>query len=96
MPIYEFKCQECGEVTEKWQKMSDPYPTECPVCHKGKLQKIMSPTGFTLKGSGWYVTDFRDKSSSKPAPTTATPSTPTASSSETSSSDSSTTEKKSK
>lgn len=69
MPIYEFKCQNCGEITEKWQKISDPYPTECPVCKTGKLDKIMSATGFALKGEGWYVTDFRDKSSKAPSTT---------------------------
>ena len=67
MPIYEFKCQTCGAITEKWQKISDPYPVDCPVCKKGKLEKIISNTGFALKGSGWYVTDFKDKPSS-PAP----------------------------
>jgi len=64
MPIYEFKCQNCGTITEKWQKIEDPYPTDCPVCNKGKLDKIMSTTGFALKGGGWYATDFKDKPSS--------------------------------
>lgn len=61
MPIYEFKCQNCQDVNEVWQKISDPYPTECQKCKKGPLEKLMSATGFTLKGQGWYVTDFRDK-----------------------------------
>ncbi len=63
MPIYEFKCSNCSQVTEKWLKLSDPYPTECEHCHKGPLEKLMSATGFVLKGSGWYATDFKKKSS---------------------------------
>lgn len=70
MPIYEFKCQSCGAITEKWQKISDPYPTECPECKTGKLEKMMSSTGFALKGAGWYVTDFKDK---RPAKSEASP-----------------------
>jgi len=80
MPVYEFKCQSCGAITEQWQKMSDPYPTECPVCKTGKLEKIISATGFSLKGEGWYVTDFREKpksSSSTTAPASETKSEPT-------------------
>ncbi len=78
MPIYEFKCQSCGKITEAWQKVSDPYPTECPHCKTGKLEKLMSSTGFTLKGGGWYVTDFKNKSSasSSTESSSSTPSTP--------------------
>ena len=60
MPIYEFECKACGDVQEVMQKLSDPQPSECPVCHGGPLVKLMSRTGFILKGGGWYVTDFRD------------------------------------
>lgn len=60
MPIYEFECKACGDVREVMQKLSDPQPTECPSCHGGPLVKLMSRTGFILKGGGWYVTDFRD------------------------------------
>ncbi len=60
MPIYEFECKACGDVQEVMQKLSDPQPTECPSCHGGPLVKLMSRTGFILKGGGWYVTDFRD------------------------------------
>jgi len=84
MPIYEFKCQNCGEITEKWQKMADPYPTECPICKKGKLQKIMSATGFSLKGGGWYVTDFKNKSGGSAGSTSTVPPTTTKEKSETS------------
>ena len=61
MPIYEYECQACGDVQELMQKISDPQPTACPVCHKGPIVKLMSRTAFILKGEGWYVTDFRDK-----------------------------------
>lgn len=73
MPIYEFECKSCGEILEHWQKVSDPYPTDCPVCKTGKLEKIISQTGFALKGGGWYVTDFKDKSSSSPTSSDKTP-----------------------
>ena len=61
MPIYEYQCQSCGEVSELVQKFSDPPATECPHCHKQELQKLVSAAAFHLKGQGWYVTDFKDK-----------------------------------
>ena len=79
MPIYEFKCKSCGAISEHWQKISDPYPSDCPQCHEGKLEKIMSTTGFALKGGGWYVTDFRENKSTSNTSATAPTSTPTAS-----------------
>jgi len=57
MPIYEYKCDSCGQVTEKLQKMSDAPLKKCPHCG-GKVGKIFSRTSFQLKGSGWYVTDY--------------------------------------
>lgn len=60
MPIYEYQCQSCGHRFEYFQKMSDPVLTDCPECGKPDLQKLVSATAFQLKGSGWYVTDFRD------------------------------------
>lgn len=70
MPIYEYQCQSCGHQFEHFQKMSDPLLTECPECGKPDLQKLVSAPAFQLKGSGWYVTDFRD-SGKKPAEKTA-------------------------
>lgn len=61
MPIYEYQCQDCGHQLEKLQKISDPALTECPNCNSQGLKKLVSAAGFQLKGSGWYVTDFRDK-----------------------------------
>ncbi len=59
MPIYEYKCQSCHRTLEFIQKFSDPLQTECPHCH-GNLEKIVSSPHFELKGTGWYVTDFKN------------------------------------
>lgn len=61
MPLYEYHCTECGENTEILQKLSDAPEKICPSCHKDGLTKQISAPRFELKGSGWYVTDFRDK-----------------------------------
>lgn len=61
MPIYEYQCTSCGEVSELVQKFSDPPATECPHCHQHDLKKLVSAAAFHLKGQGWYVTDFKDK-----------------------------------
>lgn len=67
MPIYEYRCTSCGHELEALQKLSDAPLTECPACHRAALQKKVSAAGFQLKGSGWYVTDFRNKDAKKPA-----------------------------
>lgn len=64
MPIYAFECQACGHTLEVMQKMSEPAPSVCSACGKPELKKLLSAAGFQLKGSGWYVTDF--KGGSKP------------------------------
>jgi len=61
MPIYEYRCDKCGHELEAIQKMSDDPLAECPACGESALRKLVSAAGFHLKGSGWYVTDFRDK-----------------------------------
>lgn len=61
MPIYEYQCNECGHHFEKIQKVSDAPLTDCPACQKSTLKKLVSAAGFQLKGTGWYVTDFRNK-----------------------------------
>lgn len=60
MPIYEYKCLDCGNHLEAMQKISDEPLKECPKC-SGKLEKQWSRTGFQFKGSGWYVTDYAGK-----------------------------------
>src|SRR5690242_4652823 len=61
MPIYEYQCGACGHRLEAIQKMTETPLTDCPICHKNTLQKLVSAAGFQLKGTGWYATDFRDK-----------------------------------
>jgi len=68
MPIYEYRCAECGQDHEVLQKVSEPPLTECPSCGKPALKKQLSAAGFQLKGSGWYATDFKG-SAKKPAET---------------------------
>ena len=65
MPIYEYRCGACGHEFEILQRMSDQALTECPSCGKSSLSKLVSAAGFQLKGSGWYVTDFRDSKKSR-------------------------------
>ena len=67
MPIYEYRCDACGFQKEYLQKMSDPLLTDCSECGKATLKKMVTAAGFQLKGSGWYVTDFRQ--GAKPAAT---------------------------
>jgi putative FmdB family regulatory protein len=63
MPIYEYKCQKCGRQFEAFRGISDPELKSCKFC-KGKVHKLVSLSSFSLKGSGWYVTDYKGK---KPA-----------------------------
>ena len=62
MPIYEYRCHKCGKTTEIMQKFSDQPMSRCPYC-SGKVSKIISNCSFQLKGSGWYVTDYKKKDS---------------------------------
>jgi putative FmdB family regulatory protein len=64
MPIYEYQCKSCKKVTEKMQKFSDAPLTNCPEC-KGELEKLLSLTSFSLKGTGWYATDYKKSSAPK-------------------------------
>jgi putative FmdB family regulatory protein len=69
MPIYEYRCSECGHQAEVLQKFSDPALTVCTACGKPGFTKLLSAAGFQLKGSGWYATDFKGgakKPDSKP------------------------------
>jgi putative FmdB family regulatory protein len=65
MPIYAYKCAECGHEMEAIRKVSDALLTDCPNCGKSALVKQITAAGFHLKGAGWYVTDFRDQGSGK-------------------------------
>nr|WP_315594306.1 FmdB family zinc ribbon protein [uncultured Cupriavidus sp.] len=60
MPIYAYRCDACGHGRDVLQKMSDAQLTDCPSCGTaGTFKKQLTAAGFQLKGSGWYVTDFR-------------------------------------
>jgi putative FmdB family regulatory protein len=63
MPIYAYKCESCGHAKDVLQKISDAPLTDCPACGKATFAKQLTAAGFQLKGSGWYVTDFRGGSS---------------------------------
>jgi len=65
VPIYEYRCVECGFQDEYLQKITEPQLTVCPTCGKESFRKLVSAAGFQLKGSGWYATDFKG-SGSKP------------------------------
>lgn len=81
MPIYAYKCNACGHEQDVLQKMSDPVLTVCPECDQHTYAKQVTAAGFQLKGSGWYVTDFRNNGSSgKPESAAATPAAPAATS----------------
>jgi putative FmdB family regulatory protein len=60
MPIYAYKCSSCGHAQDVLQKISDDPLTVCPACSATTFAKQVTAAGFQLKGSGWYVTDFRD------------------------------------
>ena len=63
MPIYAYRCAACGHSRDILRKISDPVLTTCPECGAEQFQKQVTAAGFQLKGSGWYVTDFRNGSS---------------------------------
>ena len=62
MPIYTYKCENCGVQFDKHQKFSDPALTRCPECTKKALRKVYLPVGIVFKGSGFYATDNRSPS----------------------------------
>lgn len=64
MPLYEYQCSKCDRVHEVMQKFSDAPLSECPEC-QGPVTKLMSMNSFSLKGSGWYTTDYK-RSGPKP------------------------------
>jgi len=71
MPIYAYRCEACGHAKDVLQKISDPVLTVCPNCGADAFRKQVTAAGFQLKGSGWYVTDFRggnNNAASTPAP----------------------------
>ena len=67
MPIYAYRCDACGHAKDVLQKLSDPVLTTCPACGAEAFSKQVTAAGFQLKGSGWYVTDFRNGNNGAPA-----------------------------
>jgi putative FmdB family regulatory protein len=59
MPIYEYRCADCGHQEEHLQKIAEKPLAKCPACGKKTYKKLLSAAGFQLKGSGWYATDFK-------------------------------------
>ena len=90
MPIYEYECTKCGNIEEVLQKFSDKPLVRCGNC-KGKLIKLVSQSTFHLKGSGWYATDYANKSKNSAKPSKKTRQNKSA---DTKSSDSSSADKK--
>ena len=68
MPIYAYRCEACGFQKDVLQKLSDAPLTQCPSCGQASFAKQVTAAGFQLKGSGWYVTDFRGGSGGTSAP----------------------------
>ena len=62
MPVYTYRCTNCGFVFDQQQKFSDAHLTRCPECSKKTLQKVFQPVGIVFKGSGFYATDHRSPS----------------------------------
>ena len=67
MPIYAYRCTTCGHAQDVLRKISDPPLSVCPTCGAATFVKQVTAAGFQLKGSGWYVTDFRGDKKSAPA-----------------------------
>jgi len=76
MPIYAYQCGTCGHAKDVLQKMSDAPLTDCPACGAQTFTKQLTAAGFQLKGSGWYVTDFRGGAGSTAAAAPAAPDAP--------------------
>ena len=66
MPIYAYRCESCGHAKDVLQKLSDPILSVCPACGADTFRKQVTAAGFQLKGSGWYVTDFKGGATSVP------------------------------
>lgn len=67
MPIYAYRCAACGAEKDVLQKFSDAPLTACPVCEAESFHRVLTAPAFQLKGTGWYVTDFRDGNKPKQA-----------------------------
>lgn len=91
MPIYAYRCAQCGHTKDTLQKMSDAPLTTCPACGQNAFNKQVTAAGFALKGSGWYVTDFKGGASGEKTSNTSVGTNTTSSDSKSSDTTSSTT-----
>ena len=78
MPIYAYRCGSCGHAKDVLQKLSDAPLSTCPACGAEAFQKQITAAGFQLKGSGWYVTDFKGGSGGSSATATSAAAAPAA------------------
>ena len=69
MPTYAYECQACGTQFDQYQKFDDKPITKCPTCKKNKVRRVFVPAAIVFKGTGWYKTDSRSKSSASAART---------------------------
>jgi putative FmdB family regulatory protein len=72
MPLYDYRCEKCGEVTEVRHRYDEPGPSECPHCG-GTLTKLISAPSLQFKGSGFYITDYGRAGQTKQTESTASP-----------------------
>jgi putative FmdB family regulatory protein len=70
VPLYEYKCLSCGQLSERIESVSGPHLKKCPHC-RGKVERLLSPPAIQFKGSGWYVTDYAGKSKGAETPESA-------------------------
>lgn len=78
MPIYAYRCDDCGHAKDVLQKVSDAPLTVCPSCGQESFKKQLTAAGFQLKGTGWYATDFRNNGCATAAATGKAPEAPCA------------------
>lgn len=69
MPLYEYKCSECGFIFEVLQKVNEQPKNKCPKCG-GSVKKVISAPTLQFKGSGWYITDYAQKEKQETKPET--------------------------
>jgi putative FmdB family regulatory protein len=82
MPVYTYRCENCGVQFDRHQKFSDPPLAWCPECSKKTLRKVYTPVGIVFKGSGFYATDHRSPSGANRASSNNTKASETSSSGE--------------
>ena len=70
MPIYEYRCADCGHTFEEIQQFSDPDPETCPSCEAKAVKRLLSRTNFQLKGGGWFADDYSGGATTAPSTST--------------------------